>query len=991
MKDAWQVLQQWRERLAPLQGDAYWRALEDAGEDATLRRAAQACLPELAGLWGRRIDRRQLLQLLGASLMFAGASACSRPREKLVPYTAMPEGLVPGVPQLWATALSRGGYAHGVVVKTHMGRPIKVEGNPLHPASRGGTDVFSQAAAAMLFDPERSRAPQQRGNVVPDEAVLEAFSRARRRWLGRDGEGLAILTGAVSSPTLRRQFDALRRQLPAARWYQHEPVDRSQALEGAALAFGRAAEPVYAFAGARAVVALDAEFLGAMPGHLRYARDFSGARRADGPGGAIRLYAAESTPTTVGAKADHVLRIAPLRIGTIARRLAAAVGVSDVDAPRASGLEERWIRLAAADLLAYRGAALVVCGDGQPAAVHAIAHAINHRLDNFGKTVRLIEPVCDARASDGGLEDLCGLMAGGAVDALVMLETNPAYTSPADLTFMESLRRVRFTLHSGTYHDESAAASEWHVPAPHPFEAWSDARAYDGTAAIQQPLIEPLYPSRGPHEWLALMLDGDAGDARAHVQETWRAHMGTTGFDERWHRALADGIVAGSQSASLAVAPRQDWHDRIGPPHEDRLQLQFVADSSVWDGRYANSAWLQELPRPLSSLTWGNALLMSRELAAGLGVANGDHVEVTHAGQALTAPAWILHGHPQRCATLALGYGRSRAGGIGSAVGVNAYRLRTRAARWIAAGVRMRAVAGHTPLASIQHHHDMQGRELARRLDVDALAAGASARQPGGPPPTLYGNPERRGRYAWGMTIDLNACIGCGVCTIACQAENNIPAVGKDEVRAGREMHWIRVDADRAGPDGEGTVFQPVPCMHCELAPCEYVCPVEASIHDSEGLNLQVYNRCIGTRDCSQNCPYKVRRFNWLDYNGYEHRAPLATPAAALNPDVTVRSRGVMEKCTYCVQRISRARIQSKLEDRSIREGEVEPACAAACPAQAIVFGDLQRADSEVNRWRASPRHYVLLEELGTRPRTTYLAALANPSPRAEDDEGDAA
>ncbi len=985
-----EIIQAWRERLARAEGAAYRDALQEAAGDRVLCGALQEVMPELAHVWQRRIDRRRLLQLLGASLAMSGTAGCSRaPREKLVPYTAMPEGLVPGIPQTWATALSRGGsYAHGVLVKTHMGRPIKVEGNPRHPASRGASDAFSQAAPLELFDPERSRACTRRGAIVSSSAVLRALAAVRDRWSARAGRGLAVLTGSTSSPTLQRQVHALKSQLPEARWYVHEPIDRSSVIEGAALAFGRPAEPIYDFTRARVVVALDADFLDAMPGHLSYARAFADARRAlDRHDSVNRLYAAQSTATLVGARADHRLSVKATQVNGLARRLAVLLGVIDDGMSSHDQEHERWLRLAAADLQAHQGEALVLCGDHQPAAVHVLVHAINEKLGNFGRTIRLIDPVADASRSNGDLRALCARMAGGAVDALFMLDVNPVYSAQADLPFAELLSRVPFALHNGLYQDETAGASEWHVPAQHAFETWSDVRAFDGSASIVQPVIAPLYPGWSLPQWLALIMKGEPGDAMGIVRGTWRALWAPArdrDFERRWHESLASGVVDKSQSASLTTALDRNWqaHVQRSVPSEG-LELRFTADASVWDGRYANSAWLQELPRPLTSLTWGNALLISSALARELRVVNGDHVSVEHAGHELTAPVWIMPtDYPRHTLTLALGYGRTRAGEIGTDVGVNAYRLRTSAAPWLGTNVKVRAVEGHSALAAVQLHHEMHGRDLARQMTLDGFTAGARAsHSEGNRLPSLYPEIDRHGRYAWGMTIDLNACIGCGVCTIACQAENNIPAVGKAQVLLGREMHWIRVDSNRVGDRGEETVFQPVPCMQCERAPCEYVCPVEASVHDSEGLNVQVYNRCIGTRDCSQNCPYKVRRFNWLDYNGYEREQPLAAPAAVMNPDVTVRSRGVMEKCTYCVQRISRARIQSKIEERAIREEEVIPACAAACPSHAIVFGDLLQSDQEIHRWRGSARHYVLLEELGTRPRTTYLAALRNSKP----------
>ncbi|HSN72110.1 MAG TPA: 4Fe-4S dicluster domain-containing protein, partial [Steroidobacteraceae bacterium] len=799
-----------------------------------------------------------------------------------------------------------------------------------------------------------------------------------------------------------QQIEALLERLPQARWFVHEPVSRRNERRGCELALGRALVPIYDFTQAEVIVSLDGDFLDTMPGHLRYARDFAGGRRAlHPPARVLRLHAIESAPTLTGAIADTRVPVPPSRIVAIAHALAETLGALPAGAPTRQSLPIAADTLAAirADLSAHRGRSVIVPGPAQPPPVHLLAHVLNTALGNIGTTVCFIAPSEADAASSGSLEDLSAAIGSGSIDSLVALETNPAYTAPAGARFTERLRSLRFSVHCGRYADETAESCQWHAPAPHPFESWSDLRAYDGTATIVQPVLDPLFPTQSPHEILELLTTGAARDARAIVRESWQSRWqqqagphADVGFERRWHEALASGVVAGSASALESPTLADDWATHLPAVHTARgLELRFVPDPSVWDGAHANSAWLQELPRPLTSLVWSNALLidpvLARDLAQGGPVLrNGDHVRIRHADHELTVPVWITPGAAPRTLTLALGYGRRRAGRVGSGLGFDAYALRPRENAWFVPDVEVLPVDGRTSLVTVQHHHDQHDRELAREMTVAQFRSGANARRSevaAAAERSLYGEIDRHGEYAWGMTIDLSACIGCNACTIACQAENNIPAVGPEEVREGHEMHWIRVDRyrGRAGPDRD--LFQPVPCMHCEKAPCEYVCPVEAAIHDSEGLNLQIYNRCIGTRDCSQNCPYKVRRFNWRDYN-YDPDDPKTIPPAAVNPEVTVRSRGVMEKCTYCVQRISRARIDAKLEDRRIADAEVVPACAAVCPSRAISFGDLQDADAEVVRWRTSSRHYVLLEELGTRPRTTYLAALTNPLSQRE-------
>ena len=878
------------------------------------------------------LSRRNFLKL-GAAAAALAAGACSRPREAIVPYAHQPEAELPGVPRYYATAASFVGGAEGLLVESNTGRPTKVEGNPAHPASLGATSIHGQASVLQLWDPERSEAPRRRGQPATRGELERDIAQA----LARNGNGLRILARDLNSPSLLRQLDALAKRFPGARVHHWHPLNRDNSREGARIAFGRVLDPLHRLEEAGAILSLDSRFLDDHPHRLNYARQFAHARTPR-DGAMCRLYALESAPSLVGAMADH--RYA-MPVPAIEQWLLA----------KDARYQTIW-----RDLREHRG--VIVAGEALSPQAHALVHRLNREL---GAPVAYLEP---AEADAAPLDDLVQEMRDGAVELLVILDGNPAYDAPADSGFADALARVPLSLHLSLYDDETSARCTWHVPATHYMEHWSDVRAYDGTASIVQPLIAPLYASLSPHELLSLLLE-DGKTGYQTVRDTWR--------DIDWNAALRKGVIAGSAFAPVSGLTHRDARIQdLTPAASEAWQVRYIADEAVLDGTFANNAWLQELPRADSKLTWDNAALISPASATELGVVTGDMVDITHGGRALRAPVWVTPAQPDASVTLPLGYGRSRAGSVGNGVGFNAYALRTTENPWQASGATVTKAPGRHEFATTQNHARMEGRELARHVEVSRLADFRAER----PQHSLYPGWPYDG-YRWAMAINLNTCIGCNACTIGCQAENNIPSVGKEQVIAGREMHWIRVD--RYYERGR-TLFQPVPCMHCENAPCEYVCPVEASVHDSEGLNVQVYNRCVGTRFCSQNCPYKVRRFNFLD-----HTPRAETLKAQMNPEVTVRMRGVMEKCTYCVQRITRARIEAEKQDRRIRDGEVVTACQAACPTGAIVFGDLNDADSEVNRAKRSPLDYDLLAELNTRPRTSYAARVVNRNPELED------
>jgi Fe-S-cluster-containing dehydrogenase component len=675
----------------------------------------------------------------------------------------------------------------------------------------------------------------------------------------------------------------------------------------------------------------------------------------------------------------------PREINEVAIAIARGLGAGVRDASLSDGTM-RIARQAAADLSANRDGAVVLAGRALPPEIHALVHWINGQLQ---APIDMIEAGATAGGRQpGSLRDLAGDLDAGDVDQLVMIGVNPGYDAPTDLEFANRSSKAGFRLHLGRYADETAALSNWHMPQTHELEAWSDLRSGDGTASLVQPLIRPLFRSWTDHELLAQLMGQADASPYDLVRETWRAQAGSD-FESWWKRALHEGIIAGSAALVAAGAPKLPDIAAVAPA-DTAMALVLRPDPSLWDGSFANNAWLQECPKPLTKQVWGNALALNPRQAASLGIGPGDVVTLTAGGRQIDAPVVIEPGVADGVVSLTVGHGRSKAGAIGNEIGANAYALQTTANPWTVPDVTIAKTGRRAEILTTQNivRTADDVRELYPLRDL-AEAAKTSA-SPDAKPSLL---PERVGSnadgHAWAMVIDAAVCVGCNACVVACQAENNVAVVGPEEVARGRDMHWLRVDVyDHGTETNPKPGFQPVPCMHCEHAPCEPVCPVAASVHDGEGLNLQVYNRCVGTRFCEANCPYKVRRFNFFGYTDGEEYANLGFEAyrAQKNPEVTVRARGVMEKCTYCVQRISAARRAAEREDRPIGLDEVKTACQSACPTSAITFGDLQQEGAAVNRQKADPRHYALLGHLGTRPRTTYLADVRNPAPGLDGD-----
>jgi molybdopterin-containing oxidoreductase family iron-sulfur binding subunit len=976
-------------------GPEYWRSLEELAGSAEFQEMLHREFPKGASEWLDGFSRRGFLKTMGASLALAGLTGCTRmPNTEIVPYVKQPENVVPGRPMFYATAFTLGGYASPILVESHLFRPTKVEGNPQHPASLGGTDVYAQASILDLYDPDRAQNITYLGDVRSWNAFMEAVRGPLNVQKSLAGSGVRILTQTVSSPTLAAQIRGYLAANPMAKWHVYEPINRDNVYEGAKLAFGEPVETRYDLSKADVILSLDADFLYAgFPGSARYTRDFAARRNPDA--NMNRLYVVESTPSSTGMKADHRLPLRARDFEAFSQTLAAVIGVK-VGEIGPWG-ESEFIKAVAADLTKHGGSSVVIAGDHQPPSLHVLAHAINDALGNVGKTVFYTESV-DANPVNRNLSlrELVEDMRAGKVDLLLILGGNPAYDAPAELEFASALKSnaVNLKVFLGTHRNETAELCQWHIPEAHYLESWSDARAYDGTVSIIQPLIEPLYEGKSAHEIITILAGQPGFTAHDLVQAYWQKQHTGLDFDAFWRKSLHDGWIEGTTFAPKSVALKTSNVPPAQSESANAIELNFRRDPSIYDGRFSNNGWLQELPKPLTKLTWDNPIMIGPAMAERLKLNFKDVAELEFNGKKVKGAVWIQAGHPDNSITVFLGYGRTRAGRVGTGTGFDVYPLRTSQFPWFADGAKLRPTGGVYQLASTQGYQAMETPDKSERPLVQERSLEEYKKEPNfakeGEPPadlTLYKPFDySKETYSWGMAIDLNACVGCNNCIVACQSENNIAVVGKEQTLKGRHMHWLRVDAYYNGPrENPKGFFQPVPCMQCENAPCELVCPVQATVHSSEGLNDMVYNRCVGTRYCSNNCPYKVRRFNFLLFQDWD------TPQFKLmrNPDVTIRSRGVMEKCTYCVQRISERRIDAERADTTIKDNDLQTACQQSCPANAIAFGNLNDPNSLVNKWKAQTRNYSLLGELNTRPRTTYLAEVRNLNPELEESKAE--
>lgn len=989
------------EKNTNLKGKDYWRSLDQLAETPEFKEFLHREFPQGASEFNNNWSRRNFLTLMGASMALAGLAGCRRPEQKIVPYVKPPEEIIPGVPQYYATTMPMGTSAYGVIVETHEGRPTKIEGNPKHPSTLGASNAWIQASILGLYDPDRSARVMHDGQESSWDEFVAFWRESAVTYDANGGAGLAVLSEPSSSPTMRRLEKKYGADHPRTVQATYAPVGDENIYSGIESATGRAYKQVFDLNRADVIVSLDSDFLLTESDNIAASRAFVDGRRLKSENDDMnRLYVVETGFSTTGAAADHRIAVSHRDVGRFMIALARALksrGLSlpDIEVTMPPGDEiERWVGPVTDDLIAAGTKAVVMAGSGQPAELHALTLAVNNALGSIGNCVKLYESDNDTASDLDGLKSLCDAMRQGKIDTLVMLGGDPCFNVPSDLEFMQAMMNVETRIHLSDYYNLTSRQSTWHIPRAHYSESWGDASAADGTRSIIQPLIAPLFDGIATAEMVNLMATGTNSDGYDIVRETWQNMLGRNDFENKWRKVLHDGVW--DVNLPKEVSPRIDsgyiskaltsLFESDSSPREG-MEFVFAASPSLHDGRFANNGWLQELPHPITKLTWDNAALISPKTAKDNALKNEDIVKLLYKGREIEIPVWIVPGMADNTVLLELGYGQKNLGRVADGVGVNTYALRTSDAMYYGSGLTITTTGKTYKLASTQDHGSIEGRPHVREASLEEYRehpnfAPEAVHHP--PLVSMWDDHKYDQGYQWGMTIDLTACTGCNACTIACQSENNIPIVGKEQIGNGREMHWIRVDRYFTGEvDNPQVVHQPVACQHCEMAPCEQVCPVAATVHDKEGLNTMVYNRCIGTRYCANNCPYKVRRFNFFNFT---KDTPEVTKMVH-NPDVTVRSRGVMEKCTFCVQRINRAKIEAKKENRTIADGEVTAACQQACPAQAIVFGNINDSDSRVSKIKKQNRNYSLLGELNVRPRTSYLAKIRNPNPKMPKNE----
>jgi Fe-S-cluster-containing dehydrogenase component len=985
--------------------DSLWRSLEELDSHEKGPALAKK-FPAAASILNHindALDRRQFMQLIGASAALAGISACTKmPAEKIIPFVIAPDDFVPGASLQFATSAAFGGFSKSIIATSHEGRPTKLDGNPKHPAMLGKSDLFTQAELLQLYDPERSKVVSHLGEISTWDEFSAVALEEIKKWKLNGGQKVRILTNHISSPVLLNEIETFLHRYPKAKWHSYEACVPSYINEAAKKIFGKALRPVYEFEKANVVLSLDSDFLGPGPCREKYTRDFMSSRQPFLESNTHqppinRLYMIDSTVSITGAAADHRWPLKYSQVYLVALELATRLGVKHVKAetnPTSAQiktlLNTKFMDAIVDELRNNPRTSIVLAGEHHLPELHELVFAINDHLNNVGSTIYFLEPnLSEKQFAPESFESLNAEIAGGEVDSLFILSANPVYDTAATLSFKENLEKVKLRVRLGQYNDETSFHCHWHLPESHFLESWCDARSFDGTISLQQPLISPLYDSRSSTELFSI-LNEKAGRTdlqllKTHLHEKGNLISNNTNptiLDKDFEELLSNGFIAHTNFPIILPKVHKDWHLTNISAKEKidsavNLEAVFKPDPTIFDGRYSNNAWLQELPKPILQLTWSNAIVLSPATAKQFDLVDGDEVEIKFEGRTIKGSTLRVPGNPDGSITLYLGYGRTRAGSVGNNHGYNAFTLQDHKSPWFAPAVTLKKLGTRKSLATTHFHSSMEGRDLIVHSDFATYKKSPEKivkEELKTPQASMISNHEYKDQ-AWAMNINLSTCIGCNGCTIACQAENNIPVVGEEQVLNSREMHWIRVDRYFEGSqDNPRVFFQPVPCMHCEKAPCEEVCPTAATNHSSEGINQMVYNRCVGTRYCSNNCPYKVRRFNYLQYSDLK-----SEPKKLMyNPDVTLRSRGVMEKCTYCIQRIQTLRIQAEKENRPLKDGEIQTACQQACPTNAIVFGDKNDPQSRVSKLRAQTLNYSLLNELGTQPRTTYLAALKN-------------
>ena len=1024
----------------PERGKKYWRSLEELAGTPGFAERLEREFPQGAEEFnGGEVSRRHFMKIMGASTALAGIglAGCRRPEMHLVPFTHSAEWVIPGKFLFYTSSRPTASGYVPIIVSTYEGRPTKIEGNPYHPINggHGGTDLYTQASVLNLYDPDRARSYLQKGKESDEAAFQKFLDQTIKSYSATQGDGLAFLMEEDPSPTRERLRAAVSKALPKARWCLYGPLGSQNTGASDYIGFGPGVRMRPLLDKADVVLALDSDFLGCEQGTIEQVKGFTSRRRADQPNVKInRLYAVENRYTVTGGMADHRLRIPVSEVGVFTVQLAAELAKSTGDATLAginttlgkttatANFAAGWIEELAKDLVANRGRALVLAGPQQPVAVHLMVAAINSALGAIGNT---LTGIAEFSQPSEKIEELAKDISDKKVTTLFILGGNPAYDAPADLEWAKLQASVPNVVRIGHHVDETSQLASWHVPKAHYLEYWGDGRSSDGTYTAVQPMILPLYGGWSDNDLLARFAGLPKPVGPELVQETFKTIAGPVAdFAAAWNQFLHDGFLAGSAAAmnrtlffltAAASGYIAEHASLTAVTGKGNFEIVFTPDFHTFDGRYNNNGWLQEVPDPVTKLTWDNAALISPATAKDLGVreeADGHVDTITISlenGAKLEVPVLVAPGHADHSISISLGYGRTATGMVGTGAGYNVYPLRTSEAPYFALTQNVKATGNRTQLAITQHHFNMEGRAFVREGTMQTFAEnlsfakimGLDEELPAAGNPSIYTHPPLTAQEQWGMAIDLNVCTGCNACVVACQAENNSPIVGKEQVINGREMHWMRMDryfasTDDADPDPE-MLFEPLLCQQCENAPCETVCPVNATVHTPDGLNSMAYNRCIGTRYCANNCPYKVRRFNFFDYNqrpiNHLYLGPLTekmspdTLKMQKNPNVTVRMRGVMEKCTFCVQRIEEARIATKVkagasDNVKIPVDSFTSACAQACPNEAITFGDITEPTSKVSKMRQSPRGYRLLEYLNTSPRVLYLAKLRNPNPR---------
>lgn len=970
-----------RNRLNSSDEKQQWRSLDELADTKEYQEFLNNEYPHGAANFDEEdsgLSRRDFMKLMGAAFMMASLPGCSpQPLEKIVPYVSRPEEIIPGKPVFFATSMEWNGHATGLLVESHMGRPTKIEGNPNHPDSLGATNAIHQASILSLYDPNRSKDVLHNGAISSWTDFITTLNKLLEN--SNNGDGVRILTTSIISPTLTSQINAFLQKYPNAKWHQFQSVNKDLARKAQKAVFGKYLDPQYSIDKANIILSINSDFLATDSGSLANARQFSKNRRlTEGQSKMNRLYSLEVSPTLTGAASDHKVSANIGEMIAITEAIASKLGLN-ISAPSLSKKQQKFVNAVVEDLKHSYGKSLVVVSERSPAYVQALAFAINDKLGNINKTISFIKPIeSNPELNIDSLKQLSLDCEQDKVKTLIILDGNPIYTAPFDLNLKNSFSKVTTRIHFGLYNDETAQLANWHIPAAHYLETFSDSRASNGTVSMIQPLIAPLFKGKSIHEF-ASVLNGIEQSSYDSVYNFWKSQKQSLDFNKFFRTSIHDGLIENTEypKESVSISPTALYS--LKPTVQQGISLTFNPDPAIWDGQFSNNAWLQELPKPFSKLTWDNAALISPSFAEHEGLSNEDIISITVHGKSLNIPVWIVPGHADKTISLYSGYGRTNAGDVGNDKGFNINSIRSYRGFNFATNAAIKLTGKTYKLASTQLHNSMHGRNLVRQTDLTdyiqdpKFAQHLSHGKHFGP--SMFDGYVNKGKYAWGMTINTGACIGCNACVTACQSENNIAVVGKDEILNGRELHWIRIDNYFEGDlDNPDIHHQPVMCQQCENAPCEPVCPVGATQHNDEGLNDMVYNRCVGTRYCSNNCPYKVRRFNFYGYSDK------TTPTYQLmyNPDVTVRNRGVMEKCTFCVQRINHARIDAEREGRLIQDGEVVTACQSVCPTQAISFGDLKDSKSNVSKIKRHPLNYGILTELNTRPRLTYLAKVKN-------------